>query len=66
MGGGALALGGRTYKLKFGHRGGNHPVLDTLRDRVTITSQNHGFRVDADGTINGADLGVLLSRWGPC
>ncbi len=41
----ALALGANTYKLKFGHRGANHPVKDLLRDRVYITSQNHGFAV---------------------
>ncbi|HVS33026.1 MAG TPA: glutamine-hydrolyzing carbamoyl-phosphate synthase small subunit [Thermoanaerobaculia bacterium] len=43
-----LALGGRTYKLKFGHRGGNHPVKDLATGRVEITAQNHGFSVDAD------------------
>jgi carbamoyl-phosphate synthase small subunit len=42
----ALALGARTYKLKFGHRGGNHPVRDLSTGRVEITSQNHGFAVD--------------------
>ncbi|MCB9844546.1 MAG: glutamine-hydrolyzing carbamoyl-phosphate synthase small subunit [Phycisphaeraceae bacterium] len=44
----ALALGATTYKLKFGHRGANQPVLNRIRDRVEITSQNHGFAVDAD------------------
>ncbi|MFI4896942.1 MAG: glutamine-hydrolyzing carbamoyl-phosphate synthase small subunit [Phycisphaerales bacterium JB059] len=43
----ALALGASTYKLKFGHRGANQPVLDTDAKRVEITSQNHGFAVDA-------------------
>ncbi|MEE4252668.1 MAG: glutamine-hydrolyzing carbamoyl-phosphate synthase small subunit [Desulfuromusa sp.] len=43
----AIASGGKTYKLKFGHRGGNQPVLDYKRQRVEITSQNHGFAVDA-------------------
>jgi len=43
-----LALGGKTYKLKFGHRGGNHPVKDLRSGRVEITAQNHGFSVDAD------------------
>ncbi len=43
-----LALGGRTYKLKFGHRGGNHPVKDLRSGRVEITAQNHGFSVDPD------------------
>jgi carbamoyl-phosphate synthase small subunit len=41
-----LALGGRTYKLKFGHHGGNQPVKDLTTDKVEITSQNHGFAVD--------------------
>ena len=41
-----LALGGKTYKLKFGHRGGNHPVLRTSTGNVEITAQNHGFAVD--------------------
>ncbi len=40
------AAGAKTYKLKFGHRGGNHPVLDIRENRVTITTQNHGFAVD--------------------
>jgi carbamoyl-phosphate synthase small subunit len=43
-----LALGGRTYKLPFGHHGVNHPVLDLATRRVLITSQNHGFCVDPD------------------
>jgi len=42
-----LALGGKTFKLKFGHRGANHPVKDLESGRVEITSQNHGFAVDA-------------------
>jgi len=41
-----LALGGKTYKLKFGHRGGNHPVKDLTTGKIEITSQNHGFAVD--------------------
>jgi carbamoyl-phosphate synthase small subunit len=43
-----FAYGGRTFKLKFGHRGGNQPVKDLKTGRVSITSQNHGFAVDAD------------------
>ena len=43
-----LALGGRTFKLKFGHRGANQPVKNKLSGRVEITSQNHGFAVDLD------------------
>ena len=42
----ALAMGGSTYKLKFGHRGANHPVKDLRTGRVYITSQNHGYAVD--------------------
>ncbi len=43
-----LALGGRTYKLKFGHHGGNQPVQDLTTGKVEITAQNHGFAVDVD------------------
>jgi carbamoyl-phosphate synthase small subunit len=43
-----LALGGRTYKLPFGHHGGNQPVKDLATGKVEITAQNHGFAVDAD------------------
>jgi carbamoyl-phosphate synthase small subunit len=43
-----LALGAKTYKLKFGHRGGNHPVKQLQSGAVEITSQNHGFAVDPD------------------
>ena len=44
----SLALGGSTYKLKFGHRGGNQPVMNLRTGKVEITSQNHGFCVDKD------------------
>ncbi len=43
-----LALGGRTFKLKYGHHGGNHPVMNVDTGRVEITAQNHGFAVDPD------------------
>ena len=43
-----LAYGGKTFKLKFGHRGGNQPVKDLLTGKVEITSQNHGFCVDQE------------------
>ena len=43
----ALATGGDTYKMKYGHRGGNHPVKDLTTGRVYISSQNHGYVVDA-------------------
>lgn len=52
-----LALGGRTFKLPFGHRGGNHPVQDIATGRVEITAQNHGFSVDAD-SLKDADVEV--------
>lgn len=42
------ALGGTTFKLKFGHRGGNQPVKDLRTGKIAITSQNHGFAIDAD------------------
>ncbi|MBI5890782.1 MAG: glutamine-hydrolyzing carbamoyl-phosphate synthase small subunit [Nitrosomonadales bacterium] len=66
-----LAVGAKTIKMKFGHRGANHPVQDTSTRRVMITSQNHGFAVDAatlpknarvshislfDGTLQGFEL----------
>ncbi|MCI7224190.1 glutamine-hydrolyzing carbamoyl-phosphate synthase small subunit [Fusobacterium sp.] len=44
----ALAGGAKTYKLKFGHRGGNHPVKNLITGKVDITSQNHGYAVDID------------------
>jgi len=50
-----LALGGRTFKLKFGHRGANQPVMDLQTGKVEITSQNHGFAVDPD-SLNPADV----------
>ena len=52
----ALALGGRTHKLPFGHRGTNHPVQDLRTGRVWITSQNHGYSVDADSLPPGLEL----------
>ncbi len=44
----ALAYGARTFKLKFGHRGGNHPVKNLETGRIEITSQNHSYAVDID------------------
>ncbi len=58
-----LALGGRTYKLKFGHHGGNHPVRDERSGAVAITSQNHGFAVDLESISRaGAVQGVELTQ----
>ena len=51
-----LALGGKTYKLKFGHHGANQPVMDLTTRKVEITSQNHGFAVDADSLSGAAQL----------
>ena len=47
-----LASGAKTFKLKFGHRGGNHPVLDLKKNKVAITSQNHGYAVDQESLKN--------------
>jgi len=69
-----LATGHRTYKLPFGHRGANHPVLERVTGRVLVTSQNHGFAVEAsesaeatyvslyDGTVEGFDFADLRAR----
>ena len=51
----SLSLGAKTYKLKFGHRGGNQPVKDFATGRVEISSQNHGFAVDLD-SLSGTPL----------
>ncbi len=70
----ALATGHETYKLPFGHRGANHPVLDRRTGRVLVTSQNHGFAVREseeraathvslyDGTVEGLDYPELRAR----
>jgi carbamoyl-phosphate synthase small subunit len=50
------ALGAKTFKLKFGHRGGNHPVRDLATGRVYITAQNHGYAVDADTLKGGLEV----------
>ena len=56
-----LALGGRTSKLKFGHHGGNHPVMDLTTEKVEITSQNHGFVVEQD-SLAGAGQEVRVTH----
>ena len=53
----ALAYGGKTYKLKFGHRGGNHPVKDLTTGKLEVTSQNHSYAVDA-ASLAGTGLEV--------
>jgi carbamoyl-phosphate synthase small subunit len=57
-----LALGAKTYKLKFGHRGGNHPVLDRETGKVEITAQNHGFCVDFDSLPADVEPGPCAIR----
>jgi carbamoyl-phosphate synthase small subunit len=52
----AEAIGGKTYKMKFGHHGVNHPVRDELTKRVFVTSQNHGFAVDEKSLPSGAQV----------
>lgn len=53
----SLALGAKTYKLKYGHRGANHPVKDEITNRVYITSQNHGYAVD-EWSLDPAEVAV--------
>lgn len=53
----SLAYGAGTYKLKFGHRGGNHPVKDVITGKIEITSQNHSYAVDAE-SIKGTGLEI--------
>jgi carbamoyl-phosphate synthase small subunit len=52
----ARAFGGKNFKLKFGHRGGNHPVKDLATGKVYITAQNHGYAVDADSIKDGLEV----------
>ena len=52
----ALALGGTTEKMRFGHRGGNQPVKNLLTGHVEISSHNHGFTVIGDSNLNGAEV----------
>jgi carbamoyl-phosphate synthase small subunit len=51
-----LAYGGKEFKLKFGHRGGNQPVKDLINGRVSITSQNHGFAIDAESLPSAVEV----------
>lgn len=67
-----LSLGAQTYKLKFGHRGANHPIKDQLLDRVYMTSQNHGYAVDpktlpADVQVTHTNLNdqTVAGMWSP-
>jgi carbamoyl-phosphate synthase small subunit len=58
-----LALGGTTYKLKFGHRGANQPVMHKDTERVEITAQNHGFAVDTESLVECKFGEVELTHW---
>jgi carbamoyl-phosphate synthase small subunit len=66
------AFGAKTFKLKFGHRGANHPVKDLRTGRVHITAQNHGYALDADGLSGGVEVsqvhlndGTVEGLWHP-
>ena len=66
------AFGASTFKLKFGHRGANHPVRDLLTSRVHITAQNHGYALDPDGLSGGIEVlqvhlndGTVEGLWHP-
>ncbi len=52
----ALALGAKTYKLKFGHRGSNHPIRDSFNNRVYVSAQNHGYAVDEKSLPQGISV----------
>ena len=58
----ALALGGKTFKLKFGHRGANHPVKNLKTGAIEITSQNHGFAVDPD-SLDATTVEITHENW---
>jgi carbamoyl-phosphate synthase small subunit len=62
----ALALGGSTYKMKFGHRGLNHPVKDLRTGKVEITTQNHGFAVDVDSLAGKCEVTHVHLNDGTC
>ncbi len=62
----ALAVGATTYKLVFGHRGANHPVRNTRSGSIEITSQNHGFAVDASTLPDGVDVTHVNLNDGTC
>lgn len=62
----ARAWGARTFKLKFGHRGANHPVRESATGRVSITAQNHGYAVDPDGLPSSVEVSHLHLNDGTC
>ena len=62
----ALALGARTFKLKFGHHGANHPVMDLRTRKVAVTSQNHGYGVDPESLPDDAEITHVNLNDGTC
>ncbi len=62
----ARAWGAKTFKLKFGHRGANHPVRETATGRVSITAQNHGYAVDPDALPSSVEVSHLHLNDGTC
>jgi len=62
----ARAWGARTFKLKFGHRGANHPVRETATGHVSITAQNHGYAVDPDGLPSSVEVSHVHLNDGTC
>ena len=62
----ALAIGAKTIKLKFGHRGANHPVRDLRTGRVAVTAQNHGYAVAAETLPHGAEVTHVSLNDGTC
>jgi carbamoyl-phosphate synthase small subunit len=60
------AFGASTFKLKFGHRGANHPVKDLMTGRVHITAQNHGYAVDPDGLSGDIEVSQMHLNDGTC
>jgi carbamoyl-phosphate synthase small subunit len=62
----ARVWGASTFKLKFGHRGANHPVRETATGRVTITAQNHGYAVDPDGLPSNVEVSRVHLNDGTC
>ncbi len=62
----ARAWGARTYKLKFGHRGANHPVREAATGRVSITAQNHGYAIDPDGLPSAVEVSHIHLNDGTC
>jgi carbamoyl-phosphate synthase small subunit len=62
----AISLGAKTFKLKFGHRGVNHPVQDLRTGKVAVTSQNHGYSVDPDSLPSNAEVTHINLNDGTC